>query len=75
MGENIPGPRSRGSELPIILSEVIRISNGEVVNITKRTVPFTELFPEEMRRSGGEDTISWLRKLHHCGQEDKIMLC
>ena len=66
MGENIPGPRSRGSELPIILSEVIRISNGEVVNITKRTVPFTELFPEEISLRRGEDTIAWLLKWNNC---------
>ena len=66
MGVNISGPRSRGSVLPIILSEGIRRSKGVVVNITKRTVPFTELFPEEMSLSGGEDTIAWLNKWDHC---------
>ena len=75
MGENISGPRSRGSELPIILSEGIRRSKGGVVNITKRTVPFTELYPEEMSLSGGEYTIAWLRKWNHCDQEYKSMLC
>ena len=66
MGENISVPRRRVSELPIILSEGIRRSKGEVVNITKRTVTFTELYTEEMSLSGGEDTIAWLRKWNHC---------
>ena len=38
-------------------------------------MPFTELYPEEMSLSGGEDTIAWLRKWNHCDQEDKILLC
>ena len=57
MGGDFSGPRSRGSELPIILYEGIRRSKGEVVNITKRTVPFTELSPEEMSLSGGKTKL------------------
>ena len=59
----------------MMFSEVIRISKGEVINITKRTVPFTELTPYEMSLCGGEETIAWLRKWNHCDQEEKIMIC
>ena len=57
MEGDISGPRSRGSELPRILSEGISRSKGGVVNITKLTVPFTELPPEEMSLSGGKTQL------------------
>ena len=53
----------------MMLSEGIMRSKGEVINMTKRTVSFTELYPEEISLSGGEDTIAWLlrlRKWNHC---------
>ena len=50
-------------------------SKGGVVNITKRTVYFTGPAPEEMSLSGGEDTITLLRKWNNFDQEDKSMLC
>ena len=41
----------------MILSEGIRISKGAVINITKRTMPFTELAPEEISQAGGKKKL------------------
>ena len=59
----------------IMLSEGISVSEGGVVNMTKRTVHLTEPTPKEMSLRGGGDTIDLLRKWNHCDQKEKIILC
>ena len=59
----------------IILSEGISVSEGGVVNMTKRTVNFNEPTPKEMSLRGEEYTIAFLHKWNHCDQKEKIILC